>query len=340
MITKLNNQVNLIKKEALARNLKTALSITVTTHPFKDKWKIFPYREFEKFLCLPIGVKSDIVAVELIKFSDGKFDVIFVDVENKLKSCKNLFKKAFSVVKKSKIYPVKGNDFSADAAFSIVYTQLGTLSGKKICVIGAGNIGSKVGLKLVESGAKVFIINSTQHSTNRVTNAINSLKPVECTYKAIATTKKDLPYGLDCVIGFTRGIPVISKDLVLLIRKNGFILDGGSGTISLDGIKEAKKKQVKVLRLDIRMGFASYVNLMINSEKLISKITGIKKITDFNIIAGGIIGNLGDIVVDDISKPKKIFGVSDGKGGLLDDQISHKKNVKIVHEIIKANKKE
>jgi len=334
----LAKEIQSVKKEAYRKNQKTAIAITVTTQYFHDKLKIFPNRYFENFICLPVGLRSDKIATKLTKFADGKVDVIFVDVENKIKSCKNIFEKILRVVKKSKVYAIKGNDFSADSAYAMLCSILDSLTRKKICIIGAGNIGSKVALKLLESGAKVFIINSNRRSSVRVANAINTLKPIECSDNVIAITKKELPQDMDCVIGFTRGIPVITKEIVLRVRKGGLILDGGAGTISLDGIQEAKKKRLRILKLDIRMGFASYANLMLNTEKLVSRISGIRKINNFSIVAGGVIGNKGDVVLDSLNKPKKILGVADGKGKLLANQRLYRNNVNLVKEILKINK--
>ena len=38
---------------------------------------------------------------------------------------------------------------------------------------------------------------------------------------------------------------------------------------------------------------------------------------DFNVVAGGVIGQKGDIVLDSINNPSLILGVADGKGSFL-----------------------
>jgi len=335
MFEKIGDKIESLKKEAIKGNKKTAIVFTVTTKYFPDKLKILPNRNTKNFICLQLRLNDDKIVKKLGKYVDGKVDVIFVDAENKSKNCKDVFKKFIAVVKTSKVYAIKGNDFSADSAFGIIATVLGPLTSKKICVIGAGNIGSKLALKLLECGANVYIINSTKKSSLKVVKAINTIKPRECPNKVLATTRNALPSKLDCVIGFTRGIPVIDDYIVLKVKKNGIILDGGSGTISYEGIKEARKKKLKVFKLDIRMGFNSYVDLMLGSEKLISKISGSRKMNRFNIVAGGFIGNEGDIVVDSITEPTKILGVLDGKGDFYSDYSAHKENIYQLNEYIK-----
>lgn len=313
---------------------KIALVLTITTHPFKEEIKIFPFRYVENFVCLPIGIKSNKSATKIVKEFDGKVDTFFVDIENKLSSCYNLFEIVKRIVRTSNVFPIKGNDFSADATFAIVNYFLSGIAGKKICVIGAGNIGSKVALKLLESGAIIYIINSTKKSTQKVVNAINIIKPRECPDRAKAISKKSIPQNLDCIIGFARGSSVITKSTISNVRKGGCVLDGGLGNISLSGIKEAKKRKIFLQKIDIRMGFLSNALLMLNTEKLLAKTYGKKRVDNFHIVAGGYIGNKGDVVVDSITNPTKIIGIADGSGSIIDSK-NFKKNANTAKRILK-----
>jgi len=329
----IQKNLKLLKKEASSIGSRSALVITVTTQDLGNNFEIFPFRYFKNYVCLPIGIKNTAMGIHISKLFDGKVDLIFVDVENKLRACQDLFNKIFAVVKKSKIFPIKGNDFTADSAFSVIFTILKNLSQKKILIVGAGNIGSKVALKLIECGAQVFIINSTKLSTNKQADAINIMKPAECRSRVKPITKEKIPRNLDCIVGFTRGIPVITKDIVANLKTEGLLLDGGTGTISQSGINEVRKKKAMILRLDIRVGFAHYASFIMNTEEFVTKVVGKKKIDGFNMVAGGVIGEKGDIIVDNIKKPNKIIGISNGRGSVLKG-ITHSKNVDIVKRLI------
>ncbi|OLC93314.1 MAG: hypothetical protein AUI92_03145 [Thaumarchaeota archaeon 13_1_40CM_3_38_6] len=333
MLKELQRNLGLLKKESSLIERETALAITVTTQELENDFKIFPLRYFMNYVCLPIGIKNIATGIRVAKFFDGKVNTIFVDAENKLYACENLFDKVFSIVKRNKVYPVKGNDFTADSAFSIIFTILKNISRKKILMIGAGNIGSKVALKLIECGAQVFIINSTKLSTYRQANAINVMKPIECKSQVIPTTKEKIPRNLDCIVGFTRGVPVITNSMVNNLKTGGLLLDGGTGTISQSGINEAKRKKIMILRLDIRIGFAHYASFMLSSQEFVTKIIGKKKLNGFNIVSGGIIGEKGDIVVDNIKKPTRILGIANGAGRVL-RYTNHNKNADIVKRLI------
>lgn len=333
MSKEIQRSLRLLKKESSSIGSRTALVITVTTQELGNNFEIFPFRYFTNYVCLPIGIKNTATGIHIAKVIDGKVDTIFVDAENKLLTCQNLFDKVFSIVKKSKIFPIKGNDFTADSAFSVIFTILKNTFRKKILIVGAGNIGSKVALKLIECGAQVFIINSTKLSTYKQASAINVMKPAECKLQVIPITKEKIPRNLDCIIGFTRGIPVITKDIVDNLKTGGLLLDGGTGTISKSGIDEAKRKKAMVLRLDIRIGFAYYASFILNTKEFVTKAVGKKKLDGFNIVSGGIIGEKGDIIVDNIKKPSRIIGISNGIGGVVKD-ITHNKNADIVKRLL------
>ena len=137
---------------------------------------------------------------------------------------------------------------------------------------------------------------------------------------------------MDCIGGFTRGIPVINKKIVRYLKKDGLIIDGGTDNISQDGIEEAKKRNLKIIKLDVRYGFESNFRLMRNTKNLKEEVSGRKKINGINMVAGGIIGNKGDIIVDNITFPKKILGIADGLGRF-------EKNIEDYSEIIKKAEK-
>ena len=320
----IKDELKILRKEAQKQSKKIAIAITVTTQKFNSEIKVFPVRYTDDVVCLPIGIKNDKIAIKIIKKYDKFVDMFFVDSENKIQECQDLLKKIQQVKTKNYVYPIKGNDFSADATYAIIVTIFKNLSKKNFCIVGAGNIGSKVALKLIELGANVFVLNSNFKSSKNTAYAINTLKPKECSQIASPISLSKIPNNLDGVIGFTRGIPAITTKFIKKVKKDGIIFDGGTGTITHEAIKLAKEKKLKVLKLDIRIGFESNVILMTNAKKFVSEVLGIRKMNGFNIISGGYVGDYGDIVVDNFKKPKKIIGVADGKGGLVDGSIIKK----------------
>lgn len=303
-------------KNIQKKSKKVGIVIVVTTH--KDtKLKLLPNKNVQNFECITIVILNTKQAIEIIKHYDGKIDTFFIDIENKLESCYNLFYKILKYVKKSNVCAIKGNDYTADSTFGIINNIFHTSKKKKILIVGTGNIGSKLGLKLIESGYNVFILNSTKSSTFKTAKAINTLKPKECKEEVIPILKNKIPPNLDSIVGFTRGIPIITEKMLNSVKKGGYVFDGGQGTIDNKAMNYVKKRELKLIKIDSRFGFESNASLMLNSKKLVKEIMGFKKEDGITIVAGGIIGKNGDVIVDNISKPKKILGIADGLGGVI-----------------------
>ena len=95
-------------------------------------------------------------------------DYIFLDAEKKFHqnfrtmvlrlTLKDLEKE---MIKKSKILIFKANDLTLDAIdiflSQITLDDIRGMGNKKITILGAGNLGSKLALRLVERGANVCI---------------------------------------------------------------------------------------------------------------------------------------------------------------------------------------
>ena len=92
------------------------------------------------------------------------------------------------------------------------------IGGKKIAVLGAGNIGTKISLLMVERGAKVLLTRKNFKKLFGTVATINSIKPlytrekvhpVKDNFKAIKSA--------DIIIGATNGKPVINRNMLLAL---------------------------------------------------------------------------------------------------------------------------
>lgn len=73
---------------------------------------------------------------------------------------------------------------------------------------------------------------------------------------------------------------------------------------------------LSVCRVDSRTGFSAEISLVIETKKMVG-VMGSAMLSGVNVVAGEIIGRLGNVVVDSIKNPTRIIGIADGLGGLL-----------------------
>lgn len=340
----MKNMKDLIKKinyKTSKLKIKSAFVFSTTTKKSTKNVIVLPLRETRNVICGAVTVYKIESAKTLAKYVDGKVDYVIVDAEQKVRGLENLFEELSSVIKKSKILTFKNNDIAVNTADAVINYILKNLGNNKIAIIGAGNIGSKLALKLVERGATVFISNTTQKKARKVANAINVIKTKYAKGRIISKNKNQITTCVDLLIGATPGIPVITSKLVRQMKNNSIIIDIGTGNIHKNAIKTAQEKNISVLRLDIRTGFTSELFLLFEVEKFFNLVYGQANFKGINISAGGIYGVYGDIVVDKIKNPTKVIGIADGKGGLIHYNITNKlkDKLKTINQLIVEKEK-
>jgi len=317
-----------IRSIAKTKKIISGFVLSTTAKKSKKKMIILPIRRtnFGIFGCVTIYDKN--LAKKLAKFVDGKVDIILVDTEIKLESFQDIVYQIRKVTKKSKVVGFKNNDLTVDAIYTTLQCLIKDFFKKKISIVGAGNIGSKLALKLVESGANVFIASSNTKNSQKIANALNIVKTRNSKAKVVSEKIPKIANKADVLIGLTPGISVIDKQMINFMKKGGLLIDGGVGTIHQSAIEIATKKEIKIIRTDVRASFFAGVSLILETVKFLESVYGIRKYKGTRIVAGGAYGIYGDIVVDKILKPTQILGFADGKGGLIRTRIPEKFKIK------------
>ena len=326
----MKNQLALLLKKAKQlskdKGKKTAFVIGNTAKFEKGGYYFTPIRITEKLITFGIIIFYERFAKILTKFVDGKVDYIFVDAEKKTFSKKsggasNIERRVKENIKRSKFLTYKGNDLTVDAVDLLLThyfkKDIRGIGGKKIAIIGAGNIGSKVALYLVERGAKVFLSRRNKRKLNAISSAINFIKPKNNREKVTASENLNACKKADILIGSADGVEVVTLDMIKKIKNNAIIIDVGKGTISNEAIAYAKTRKHKIFRVDISAAFEGLITKTISMEKTMEHGFKQKKIFGVNVLSSGLLGNYGDVIVDNLIKTNFVYGISNGKGDFL-----------------------
>ena len=314
------------KKLAKKQKKKLAFLIGNTIKIERGNYYFTPPRITDKLVVFGIIVFKESIAIDACRFLDGKVDIIFADAEKKIFPEKNgapgnIERRVREEIKKSQIYIYKGNDLTVDSVDLIISQyfnkDLRGVAGKKIGIIGAGNIGSKIGLYLTELGAKVYLNRRNKKKLECIVSAINYLKPSNTKEKAVIADKISASKNSDVLIGSSDGKPVIDFKMVSLLKKNSIIIDAGKGTLTEDAIKIANMRKIEIFRVDIFPSLEGLISKTFSMEKQIAKLLKKRIIEKINIYNTGKLGSYGDLIVDDIDKINIVYGVCDGKGDFL-----------------------
>ncbi len=95
------------------------------------------------------------------------------------------------------------------------------------------------------------------------------------------------------------------------------VLDATALSLTEKQIRQFRKSKASVVRFDGRLGVMFEIESLVATLHFHEKVMGSHLLDGFKLVAGGVMGEKGDIVVDSISNPVRILGVADGKGGLL-----------------------
>tara|TARA_B110001469_G_scaffold126177_1_gene143152 strand:+ start:729 stop:1796 length:1068 start_codon:yes stop_codon:yes gene_type:complete len=310
---------------------RTVFSISTTAKQEQSPY-LTPVRVCQDFVLGGCVIFDQKHLSSLLKNIDGAVDIILSDSEKmiplhvrKLNSGVidgsdqlgevTISNVCFQAVKKSDIFAFKPNDLTVNAAWSFLSLRLNYLNGKKICILGAGNIGSKLALKLVESGAEVSVYRRNIDKGNIIVNGLNLIKAESFTTKILFYADAAKASSMaDVLIGASSGYPIIDENIVKNLRRDCLIVDLGKNNLTERAITIATEYSMNIYRTDVTPAIESFVYELLKTQDILQNSCGKKDLGYCNIVSGGYFGRRGDIVVDSIGSPIRVLGVAQGNG--------------------------
>jgi hypothetical protein len=287
-----------------------------------------PVRRCKNFISIGIVIFSEDEARVILEEIDGCVDYIFVDCEKKSKNSNaiglfNLERLSYEIITKSFLKYYKGNDLTTDALdktiLSIFKNSSKLVGGCNILIVGMGNLGFKISLKLVERGVNVYVLNRNVEKAIKLIDTINLIKPPE----TLASVKfindknvKDHSFNFDIIVLTHIDTIPENDDIYLNTNRECVFIDVGKGCLTRHQINKLVKSGNICLRLDVGDSLLEYIYTEIIFDGTKTNFIPTQKILDNRrIISTGLIGGEDDIIVDDAENPSFFYGICDGSGG-------------------------
>lgn len=301
----------------LQKNHEKAIMIS-TTAKHNEGFMLLPRRNIKNMNISGFIINDSQIAKEVITFFDGKVDYIYIDVERKQHI--NLFNIANNYIRKSKLVTVKPNDMTLESCDLLIRSYFtDNLYNKKVIVIGTGNLSSKIAVRLAERQAEVFIMGRIQEKESDSARALNLFLPKYST-PIQPFQKFSNKYKADLIVSFISGKLENEGRLHPIISENSFIIDGGINNFSKAFVRNGLSQGVIITRLDTRIALPyQIISQMDYTKNFFKEVFGSKDVHGVEIVSGGVIGNEGAVIVDNIKQPSQIIGIADGSGGVKAD---------------------
>lgn len=257
-----------------------------------------------------VMVETEPAARAVFAALDRPGRVLAVDVERK--QAVDLMALAREVVRSAAIVPTKPNDATVRSLDVLLTHLLGPdLSGIPAGVYGTGNLGLKSALLLAERGAAVRVAGRDERAVLRTVGAVAAVLPAFATERPAPLEDGD---RLALLVTAVSASAVVGPDWVERLAPGAVVVDVGIDNVSPAFCEAALAAGAQVLRLDTR---AAEAQVLWSAPGFFDGTFGDGTVGGVRVVAGGVVGRRGDVVVDDRSRPSRVLGVASGSGGLV-----------------------
>ena len=187
------------------------------------------------------------------------------------------------------------------------------------CILSMGNIGIKLALSLLERGNSVFLHSQEPSHSAEIAKFLNRIK--------LKTIRSQAFSAVELVEATSQAQVLIAtsnrKKFIGLEHVNAMIGNGtNSFPILVDVGKGCFKAEVNndnnfIMRVDIGDELSYEIDSLITQWEFLKSPSKVRSIGGNRYIVRGVVGNTGDIVIDNLLTPSNVIGKCDGEGNLL-----------------------
>lgn len=238
---------------------------------------------------------------EVLQHIDGLADYVLLDA--------GVRGAARGVLRHTTLLPYVDHEMWARATVThLTLLMEGDLYGKRMAVTGVPPLAARAAMALGAAGAEVWLDDTLE----REARALLRLAP-RITVRALAEAAREA----DVVISLSPRCPAVNAEVVRAMAKGALLYDGGIGSIARDAVPVAENAGIRVVRVDMRPTLAATALELIGMRRIVCAHMGRALWNGVSVVAGGLIGREGEVIVDSIAEPTRVIGLADGLGGIL-----------------------
>jgi len=137
------------------------------------------------------------------------------------------------------------------------------------------------------------------------------------------------------VVAWSTGPSTFDVALARCLPRDVFLVDARIGSLTSEAVAEARRRGVQLARVNIWPALAGTLESAHESARVRREAFGWGQLGGVTIVAGGAMGDAGDVVVDSVTAPTRVIGVADGLGGVRfgDDTENERRVSRVTEEI-------
>jgi len=304
-----------VKSEATKRGKRSVINI-VAAQQRSRMAAISPFiqEEFDYVIgSLEIGAADQLEPV--LRQVDGIVDVLLVDANQREFLPDTLASAARQSAQKSRVLAYSDAELWAR---TVMYElkALATEPGAPIVIAGSRPEATRLAAHLADQGVRLVLSGGASAELEATASALRALAGKGARIE-VETNLATAVSAAAAVAAFHSDRPLIDREVVARVRPSTIIFDATIGSVDEDAIALAVERGIRIIRPDMRAAMAGELAAQLGTAETTRKLMGRGEIAGFPVVAGGLVGALGDVVVDSISSPTRVVGIADGRGRLL-----------------------
>jgi len=321
--------LNLLLKELRARAVKSgkfsALNVVIAGTPRAEFAVSSNIHSTQSHVVASVELSDEPQLEAVLKAADGRIDVVLLDVDRKPFGPPNSAEIARRILSKTILLTYLDSRVWVEAVEDQVVRLLQeVLDGSEIVIAGDQPRSRFLALRFAERGAHVTLLKDPGRQESGSSSDAPARSPslegtTDLQLTQINATSAQAPGAMAnarVIIVWPANAPWFDRNLSQSLSPNTYVLDAGIGAILPDAIDEARRRGCLLLRVNIWPALTGALSAAHESLIKTNDAFGWDVLDGIPIVAGGAMGNSGDVIVDTVRHPTRIIGVCDGHGGV------------------------
>jgi 4-hydroxy-2-oxovalerate aldolase len=276
----------------------------------------FVQEEFEFIIGSAVADAPDQVR-ELVDAADGLVDLFFVDAGRRPCLPAPLAATARDAARRSRVLAYDDGDvWVRSVQREMDAVGLGEAPGALV-VMGCDSMAMKLALSLVERYGRVRLSGASRAALDEARRALDCLGHSSA---AIEVEPDPVVAARTAAVVVAFAAASIGADVVDALPADAVVFDAGVGTLRDEALEASARRGLRVIRPDMRASLAAELAATLGTARLVGELMGRSTLGGVPVVAGGIVGRRGDVIVDSISSPTRVIGIADGRGTVIYDR--------------------